>query len=501
MSSFPPSSPATPANPVPPTASEPMGREFHFRSIVVPNAAFGCIGSILRQDGGRCGIVFALLFWASALAARAEDALPPEARALVVLDSRLHHFVAPELVAYVSAAEARREFPIAILPVDGIDDWKPPRVRASISAWLASNPKLEGILFVGNIKLPSFFMPRPDLPETRLWPRYYEDPELVAERTIAPGTILQPASGANPTWPFIAGEKEFAVPEHDFDDLHPASATRPRLWTAYLPVGYAEDSRNTYGSWAKQLAPFFKKALGFYQHPDLYDRSIYIVSNDLSVLTRAGSLWESIGPRNIEFYSINEKGPGAFKDNPAGYSRTDLGKYGSLKEFADYAGQLPWMDEGWQSPEVFLSHMKASQRRVVCWNVHSNPELSLLNWQQARSMEGGGLVAVMLGCGVAGYTQPGSTSNVDTATPVDRNVMVNVVYGKSAFVAATGSPFARVRDENGTPFYRTLYGDGSYLGRAHLLRLRDGQPTSPRELRQQQEILIGDPFVDARGTP
>ena len=165
----------------------------------------------------------------------------------------------------------------------------------------------------------------------------------------------------------------------------------------------------------------------------------------------------------------------------------------------DYARTLPWMDEGWQSPTVFLSHMKASQRRVVCWNVHSNPELSLLTWQQAHGMEGGGLVAVMLGCGVAGYHQPNSGSSVDTSTPVEHNVMVNVVYGQSAFVAATGCPFARVRDENGTPMYRALYVDGSYLGRAHLERLRVGQVSSSRELRQQQEILIGDPFADARG--
>jgi hypothetical protein len=155
------------------------------------------------------------------------------------------------------------------------------------------------------------------------------------------------------------------------------------------------------------------------------------------------------------------------------------------------------MDEGWQSAEVFLAHMKASQRRLVCWNVHSNPEFSLLTWQQARDMEGGGLMAVMLGCGVAGFRQPGSASYVDTKTPVERNVMVNVIYGKSAFVAATGCPFARVRDENGVPFYRTLLADGGYLGLAHLLRLREGQPSSPPALRQQQEILLGDPFVDA----
>ena len=441
----------------------------------------------------------AMHFLTSSTAGWAADATPPETRALVVVDSRLHRLLKAELAAYVQAAEARRGFHITIMAVEGIDDWKPPQVRAAISEWLSSRPKLEGILFVGNVKLPSFFMPRADLPETRLWPRYYEDLDMQAERRIAAGTVLRPASGPNPTWPFIAGKKEFTVPEHDFDDLRPASPPGPRLWTAYLPVGYTDDARNNYENWAKQLQPFFKKAQDFYLHPDRYSRSMYIVSNDLGVLDRADSVWSAIGPGEIEYFSINEKGKDAFKNNPAGYVRTDLSKYGTLKEFMVYARELPWMDEGWQSPEIFLSHMKASQRRVVCWNVHSNPELSLLTWQQARDMEGGGLTAVMLGCGVAGYRQPGSASYVDTTTSVERNVLVNVVYGRSAFVAALGSPFARVRDENGVSFYRALYKDGSYLGKAHLLRLREGQSSSPQELRQQQEILIGDPFVDARG--
>jgi hypothetical protein len=436
-----------------------------------------------------------------AMSAPAFTADPPplETRALVVLDSRLHPLVEPELAAYVRAAEARRGFRVTVLAVEKIDDWAPKQVRAAVSEWLISLPKLEGILFVGNVKLPSFFMPRPDLPETRLWPRYYEDPEMQADKRIAAGTVLRPASGLNPTWPFIAGTKPFTVPEHDFDDLRPASPPGPRLWTAFLPVGYADDERNNYENWAKQLLPFFTKARDFHLHPDRYSRSIYIVSNDLGVLDRSDSVWNAIGPREIEYYSINEKGKDAFKNNPAGYTRTDLSKYSTLKEFMAYARGLPWMDEGWQSPEIFLSHMKASQRRVVCWNVHSNPELSLLTWQQARDMEGGGLVAVMLGCGVAGYRQPGSSAYVDSKTSVDRNVLVNVVYGQSAFVAALGSPFARVRDENGAPFYRALYKEGSYLGQAHLVRLREGQSSSPQDLRQQQEILIGDPFVDARG--
>jgi hypothetical protein len=78
-----------------------------------------------------------------------------------------------------------------------------------------------------------------------------------------------------------------------FDEL--ASPAGPRLWTAFLPVGFADESRNTYENWAKQLAPFFKKALGFYQHPDLYNRSLYIVSNDLSANARECTFGETVG--------------------------------------------------------------------------------------------------------------------------------------------------------------------------------------------------------------
>ena len=123
-----------------------------------------------------------------------------ETHALVVLDARLQRLIEPELASYVRAAEARRGFRIMTMPVDGIDDWKPQRVRAAITEWLSSHPKLEGILFVGNVKLPSFFMPRTDLPETRLWPRYYEDPKLVAERRIAPGTGREQGSLLHPRW-------------------------------------------------------------------------------------------------------------------------------------------------------------------------------------------------------------------------------------------------------------------------------------------------------------
>ena len=56
---------------------------------------------------------------------------------------------------------------------------------------------------------------------------------------------------------------------------------------------------------------------------------------------------------------------------------------------------------------------------------------------------------------MGGFKQPGSRSFVDTNTSVERNVLVSVVYGHSAFVAAMGTPHNRVDDECGTPLFAT----------------------------------------------
>jgi hypothetical protein len=127
-----------------------------------------------------------------------------------------------------------------------------------------------------------------------------------------------------------------------------------------------------------------------------------------------------------------------------------------------------------------------------------NPELSLITTGQAKAMTGGGLIAILSGCSVGGFKQPGSRSFVDTNTSVDRNVLVSVVYGQSAFVAAMGSPHNRVDQEFGTPLFAHMYA-GGYLGMAHLLRLRAqaGNSADAGALRTRQEMLIGDPFVDA----
>ncbi len=208
-------------------------------------------------------------------------------------------------------------------------------------------------------------------------------------------------------------------------------------------------------------------------------------------------MWDAVGPKQIEFYSINEKGKDAYKNNPAGYKRVPLEKYPSLQAFLDYNAKQFWMDEGWQSADIFLRHMKESRRRFVWWNVHSNPEISLVTTAQAQAMTGGGLIALLSGCSVGGFKQPGSRSSVDTNTSVEKNVLVSVVYGHSAFVAVMGNTHNRVNDEGATPLFAHMY-SGGYLGMAHLLRLRQQAKNAGNVdvLRQWHEMLIGDPFVD-----
>jgi hypothetical protein len=422
--------------------------------------------------------------------------IPAKTRALVLVDARLHALIAGQLRDYVQAAAARRQFQIALLSVAGLDDCRPPEIRGAIQRWRAARPGLEGILFVGNVKLPSFFMPRPDTPSTRLWPRYYEDITMTVRRQILPGTILKECKPGQAE-PCVAGMKELKVPEHDLDYFTQGSSKGPQLWAALLPVGYRDRTKNNYPGWAEQLFPFFQKTARFYRGETSYGKGLYLVSNDASCLARSQRVWKAVGPKEIEFYSVNEKGPGAFKNNPAGYLRTNLDKYASLHEFLAYAGKLPWMDEGWQSADIFLSHMKQSRRRYVWWNVHSNPELSLITSKQAYAMTNGGLIALLSGCSVGGFRQPGSHSYVDVQTMPGSNVLVSVVYGRSAFLAALGSPHNRVNDECAAPLFDEMY-SGGYLGKAHLLRLRqqDRDSADPGVLRTHQEMLVGDPFVD-----
>ena len=241
--------------------------------------------------------------------AAAPGLIRDDTRALAIVDSRLYELIAPALNDYLEAAARRRRFGITLLPVLALDDQRPDQVRAALQSWHAAKPNLEGVLFVGNVKLPSFFSPRGDIRSVRLWPRYFEDLDMTATQRVAAATGLKSHEASAESGPNSAGADTPAVPPHDFDELAEGPNLGPELWAAFLPVGFADAGKNNYAGWAGQLDRFFKKATAFYKGTVTYGRALYLVSNDLGLLERARPAWDAVGPGQIEFYAINDAAP------------------------------------------------------------------------------------------------------------------------------------------------------------------------------------------------
>lgn len=436
-------------------------------------------------------------------------------RAMVMLDQRLYAYVFKELHAYVGAACARRGFGIRVMGVAGLDDMSFQQVRDLLARNLETYPLNEGVLLAGNVPLPTFFMSRPDVPQVRLWPRYYEDLDLTEAKTIPDGTVLGECSGdgdgdgSPDNWPCVAPDEysvPFTVPEHDFDGFDQGAHYGLEQWVALLPVGLGDPSRDTYDRWGEQLKPFLRKALVFYENPGSFYRNLYHVGNDLNMIAEAGTVWDEMGPESIDYYAINTLGEGMCDGNDDCYLRAPLEAYASLDDFLAYARTLPWMGEGWQSPAVFLGHMNSDDhfpRRIVWWNVHSTATSSIISSAQALTaiVAGkGGLIALLDGCMVGTYQRPGAPLPADLwETPYPKgNIMVSLIYGQASFTAAIGSIPLRTGFDNFKVILDSIYIDG-YLGEADRERsdVQDRADDTPWGWRNHQEILIGDPFVDA----
>jgi hypothetical protein len=437
-------------------------------------------------------------------------------RALVLVDRRLYAQVLADLHAYVEAAAGRRSFGIRIVGEAGLDDLSHVQVRELLRQYRKTYPSLEGVVLAGNVAMPTFFMSRIDVPQVRYWPRYYEDLDMIASKKIADGSSLPACSGDGgngypANWPCVAPgiwQAPFKVPAHDFDALEQGPSRGRELWVSFWPVGLADKARNTYVEWGNQLRPFLQKALAFYRDPGKFARNLYHVGNDLAMVGQLSRLWPLLGPKAIDYYAINTLGLDKCKNNPACYKRAPLEQHASLDAFLSYAGTLPWIDEGWQDPAVFLADLNsgpAFPRRVVWWNVHSDGTESIISATQARqkiSAGKGGLVGLLNGCMVGTFTRSNDTPAPDfwPVPAVEHNILVSLVYGPGAFVAATGSLPARTADPSFGTLLDSLYVD-AYLGLANRLRMNSveqGATTTSADWRSHQDILIGDPFVDAR---
>src|SRR5262249_48967723 len=75
-------------------------------------------------------------------------------KAIIVVDRRLYGILGDRIERYRRAASVRRGFSIAVDASQTFDDWSFREIRAHLVDQRVRYPSLEGVLFIGNIKLP-----------------------------------------------------------------------------------------------------------------------------------------------------------------------------------------------------------------------------------------------------------------------------------------------------------------------------------------------------------
>lgn len=148
--------------------------------------------------------------------AKKDDTEKKNVRSIVLIDSRLFKHIENDLKEYIQLAEKRRKFGIMIEAVNDIDDWGFEKVREYVKKLKSSHAQLEGILFIGNIKMPSLYSPRGDNFQTRCLPIYYQDLDMKFEKRLKPGEHHTDS-----------GNPKSIVPQHDFDYLEKGKSLVP----------------------------------------------------------------------------------------------------------------------------------------------------------------------------------------------------------------------------------------------------------------------------------
>ncbi|HEY3665215.1 MAG TPA: hypothetical protein VGL19_04410, partial [Polyangiaceae bacterium] len=308
--------------------------------------------------------------------AGAAGAPSPAAHALMLVDSRLYELLADKLERYRELAEQRRGFSIELRAVKGLDDLGFAELKAQINGARAANPSLEGVLFIGNLALPTFYKPRFDNLSTRLYPYFYEDLDATFVRAQDPGTLdprcvdwgNAPQQNCN-----VLGDT--IVPPHDYDRFLPGAHLGPELWSAYLPVGVS-GSQNDYPAFAAQLGPFLDKLLAFYTLTLKANGRYYFVSNDPG-WAQLELLWNALPRSRFDFYG--KAGPqGQVGADCIGggqdlcYARWPLESYDSYAAFKQAYEALPFLGEGWEMPSIFSAHMNGALYDMVEVNAPSD---------------------------------------------------------------------------------------------------------------------------------
>jgi hypothetical protein len=418
-------------------------------------------------------------------------------RALILVDQRLYDLVGGTLEQYRALAQARRGFGIGLRVVAGIDDWRHDQVKTYIRSERTSNPQIDGVLFVGNIKLPSFYKSRNDTNFTRLLPRYYEDLDGVFTKNHADNTTDRACVGPDLDC-YIYGPS--TIPPHDFDFTDKGANPDPEIWTAYMPVGFTNRA-NVYSEYAAQLTSYLQKVIRYYNGQIPTNGRFYFVGGDVGETFEL--TWDAFTRNKIDFYG--KPGPNGETDGACltvngnvCYQRWPVETYPDAASFIG-AQRMLWPGEGWQESRIFLSHLNAQTYQVAEVDIHSWEGQSLATTDEVRTLTKGALLVALDGCAVTGFRQPGSPSYVDTFIDVDASVGVAYLYGPSSAIAVLGDPFWRGHYAHHPTLYKQMRVGGSYLGAAHLARMKKQYAISTNwyELRENgMEMLLGDPFMD-----
>jgi hypothetical protein len=421
-------------------------------------------------------------------------------KAMILVDEGLRGLLANEIEAYRAAASARRGFQIEIRSINHIDDWPAYAVRDYVKSAKAANPALEGVLYMGNIKLPSFYKIRVDSGDTRLYPDYLMDLDATFSRIQEPGSTDPLCNGTNDDACAVFGP--YPVPQHDLDHLVPGPLFGPEVWAAFMPVGVAGTS-NAYSDYANQLRPYLNKLASFYAGQIVSNHRLYQVANGIG--ERFQWSWDAYGGAGIDFYGKpgpqSQVGEACIQNGQnLCYVRWATETFATEAAFETYYNTFPWVAEGWQTPEVYIPHMNAALYDAVDETTHGVDTFSLISADQARALTKTGLIVGLGGCDAASYAQPYSPSYVNTTTQVSQNLSAAYLYGSSKALAVLSNPAVRNHYGNFPLVWRELKVNHKYLGAAHKVQLTENYNRaggSRLDLEDwASEMLMGDPFMD-----
>jgi hypothetical protein len=477
------------------------------------NASGGSVGGSASGVGGTSGAAGGGGF------AGTSGAPSAAAHALMLVDSRLYEQLADQLERYRQLAEQRRGFSIELRAVKGLDDLGFGELKTELRSERVANPSLEGVLFIGNVALPTFYKPRFDNLSTRLYPYFYEDLDATFVRAQDPGTLdprcvdwgNAPQQNCN-----VLGDT--IVPPHDYDRFQPGAHLGPELWTAYLPVGVS-GSLNDYPDFAAQLRPFLDKLLAFYTLSLKGNGRYYFVSNDPG-WAQLELLWNALPRSQFDFYGKPGPQGQVGADCISGgqdlcYVRWPLESYDSYAAFKQAYQALPFLGEGWQMPSIFSAHMNGALYDMVEVNAPSDYGSSITTTQETAQLAQTGLIVALSGSSVTGFAPPRADTSVDIKQVLaGDSVGVAYLYDKARALAVLGDPTMRGHYANFPIVYATLArgGPSGYLGAAHLAQMQQNYADAGYEQclasegtncgytlsENASEMLLGDPFLDLK---